>query len=144
MTESQLRWTDSDDQTVIRLGRIRGLFQEMRETELAAGISDEHLINQLVNLAMVHGDPDLAEWHELLQKSVASWERTFSQSDSHLLMNSLDPFTRQSSTTRYQQAKLDDLCCQILLQIRPAKRGESWYCSETEIRQSLDLALNAD
>lgn len=144
MTETLTRWIDSDDETVIRLGRVRGLFQQLRDTELARGISDEHLINQLVNLAMVHGDPDLAEWHELLQKSVSSWERTFGQQDSHLLINSLDPFTRSCSAARYQQAKLDDLCCQILLQIRPAKRGESWFCSETEIRQLLDLALNAD
>ncbi len=132
------------DEALIRLGRIQGLFIEMRKLPLCTDIDDASLINQLVNLAMVHGDPDLAEWHHLLQKSVTAWERTFAQSDSHLLMNSLDPFTRMTTTARYEQARMDDLCCQILLQIRPANRGESWYCSEGEIRQSIDMALNPE
>lgn len=130
------------DDLTIRLGRIAGLWHQMSELTLCKGVSDTDKLNHLVNLAMVHGDPDLAEWHYLLQKSVAAWERTFQTNDSHLLLNSLDDFTRTLSQQRHDQAMLDDLCCQILLQIQPAERGHSWYCSEGEIRQYIELALN--
>lgn len=132
------------DEAVIRLGRIAGLFQQMRSLPLCQGIDDDALVNQLVHFAMVHGDPDLAQWHDLLQKSVTAWERTFGQNDSHLLMNSLDEFSRTMTHARHEQARLDDLCCQILLQIRPADRGQSWYCSEGEIRQYIEMALNPE
>lgn len=132
------------DDLTIRLGRIAGLWAQMSELDWCQGVSEEQRLNHLVNLAMVHGDPDLAEWHYLLQKSVTAWERTFNARDSHLLLNSLDDFTRKLSQQRYDQARLDDLCCQILLQIQPAERGQSWYCSEGEIRQYVELALNPE
>ena len=33
---------------------------------------------------------------------------------------------------------------EILMHIRPVERGESWYCSENEIRSFIDLAQDPD
>lgn len=128
----------------IHAGRVRGLMMQMKSLPICQGQSDEVLTEYLVNFALVHGDPDLFDWHQLLQKSVSAWERTFEATDSHILRNSLSPFTLSMGEQRYQQARLDDLCCQILMHIRPVQRGESWYCSDGEIRAFLEAAKEAE
>ena len=128
----------------IHAGRVRGLMKEMQRLPLCADQTQETLVEYLVNFALVHGDPDLFDWHQLLQKSVSAWERTYQASDSQILLNSLSPFTLALSEQRYQQSRLDDLCCQILMHIRPVQRGESWFCSDGEIRSFLAAAFDGD
>lgn len=128
----------------IHAGRVRALMQDIQALPVTQGQSDEVIVEYLVNFAMVHGDPDLFEWHQLLQKAVSAWERTYQAPGSHLLLNSLTPFTAQMSEQRYQQARLDDLCCQVLMHIRPVQRGESWYCSDAEIRSFIQAAFQTE
>lgn len=132
------------DQLRIRMGRVLGLIDELRRLPLCEGVSDTQLVEHLCHLSVTVADPHLEEWHRLLKQSVSAQSRALESDSSTLLINSMDPFTLRMARRRYELSRLDLQCCEILMHIRPVERGESWYCSENEIRSFIDLAQDPD